>query len=151
MNDDIDRELIAALQADGRRTNRSLADEVGLAPSSTLQRVRDLEDEGVITGYHAEIDLRRLGRNVEAMVFVRLRSKTEDVIAEFTEHVWSIPDVISVSLISGAEDMIIHVAVPHTDRLREVILRAVADHEAVIDERTALLFETRRRHVIEPA
>ncbi|MEM9033682.1 MAG: Lrp/AsnC family transcriptional regulator [Actinomycetota bacterium] len=148
---DVDRALIAGLQADGRRTNRSLAEEVGLAPSTTLQRVRDLEQSGVITGYHAEVDLRALGRRVEAVVFVRLRPKTDATVAAFLDHVWEIPDVISAGLISGADDAMVRVAVPDTDRLRDVVLRQIADHPSVVDERTTLLFEHRHRHVIEPA
>ncbi|MEM7287133.1 MAG: Lrp/AsnC family transcriptional regulator [Actinomycetota bacterium] len=148
---DTDAALIRGLQADGRRTNRSLADSVGLAPSTTLQRVRDLEDRGAITGYHAEVDLRHLGRAVEAMVFVRLRPKTDDVVQSFIDHVWAMPEVLAVHLISGAEDALVHVAVPDTDSLRRAVLREISDHHAVVDERTALVFEHRRKHVIDPA
>ena len=148
---DTDAALVRGLQADGRRTNRSLADEVGLAPSTALQRVRDLEQRGVITGYHAETDLRRLGRTVEAMVFVRLRPKTDEVVQSFIDHVWALPEVLAIHLISGAEDALVHVAVPDTDALRRAVLRQISDHPAVVDERTALIFEHRRKHVITPA
>lgn len=148
---DTDAALVRSLQTDGRRTNRSLAEEVGLAPSTTLQRVRDLEQRGVITGYHADVDLRLLGRSVEAMVFVRLRPKTDDVVQSFIDHVWALPDVLAVHLISGAEDALVHVAVPDTEALRRAVLREISDHPAVVDERTALVFEHRRRHVVEPA
>ena len=148
---DTDAALVRGLQADGRRTNRSLAEEAGLAPSTTLQRVRDLEHRGVITGYHAEVDLTHLGRAVEAMVFVRLRPKTDDVVQSFIDHVWALPDVLAVHLISGAEDALVHVAVPDTESLRRAVLREISDHPAVVDERTALVFEHRRKHVIDPA
>ena len=148
---DTDAALVRGLQADGRRTNRSLADEVGLAPSTALQRVRDLEQRGVITGYHAETDLRQLGRTVEAMVFVRLRPKTDEVVQSFIDHVWALPEVLAIHLISGAEDALVHVAVPDTDALRRAVLRQISDHPAVVDERTALIFEHRRKHVITPA
>ena len=148
---DTDTALISALQADARRTNRSLAQEVGLAPSTTLQRVRDLEQRGVITGYHAEVDLKQLGRAVEAMVFVRLRPKTDDVVQSFIEHVWAMPEVLAVHLISGAEDALVHVAVPDTESLRRAVLREISEHPAVVDERTALVFEHRRKHRIDPA
>lgn len=148
---DIDAALVRSLQADGRRTNRSLAEDVGLAPSTTLQRVRDLERRGVITGYHAEVDLQHLGRAVEAMIFVRLRPKTDEVVQSFIDHVWALPDVLAVHLISGAEDALVHVAVPDTESLRRAALREIADHPAVVDERTTLVFEHRRKHVIDPA
>jgi DNA-binding Lrp family transcriptional regulator len=146
---DTDATLVAALMTDARRTNRSLAGEVGLAPSTTLQRVRDLEARGVITGYHAEVDLRALGRAVEAMVFVRLRPKTDVVVERFLEYVWAMPEVIAVHLISGQEDALVHVAVPDTESLRRAVLRQISDHEAVVDERTNLVFEHRRKHVVD--
>lgn len=142
--------LVRSLQADARRTNRSLANEVGLAPSTTLQRVRDLEERGVITGYHAEVDLRLLGRAVEAVVFVRLRPKTDEVVQAFIDHVWALPEVLAIHLISGAEDALVHVAVPDTESLRRAVLREISAHPAVVDERTALVFEHRRKHVVDP-
>lgn len=145
---DTDATLISALMSDARRTNRSLAAEVGLAPSTTLQRVRDLEARGAITGYHAEVDLAALGRGVEAMIFVRLRPKTDDVVEDFLEHVWAMPEVIAAHLISGAEDALVHVAVPDTESLRRAVLRQISGHHAVVDERTTLVFEHRRKHVI---
>jgi DNA-binding Lrp family transcriptional regulator len=145
---DTDATLATALMGDARRTNRSLATEVGLAPSTTLQRVRDLEARGVITGYHAEVDLAALGRAVEAMIFVRLRPKTDEVVEDFLEHVWEMPEVIAAHLISGAEDALVHVAVPDTGSLRRTVLRQISGHHAVVDERTTLVFEHRRKHVI---
>ena len=142
--------LLQALMRDARRTNRSLAQEVRLAPSTTLQRVRDLEANGTITGYHAAVDLAALGRNVEAMVFVRLRPKTDEVVNDFLDYVWAMPEVIAVHLVSGAEDALVHVAVPDTESLRRAVLRQISDHHAVVDERTTLVFEHRRKHVIEP-
>ena len=147
---DTDATLVAALMSDGRRTNRSLAGEVGLAPSTTLQRVRDLEARGVITGYHADVDLQALGRGVEAMVFVRLRPKTDETVERFLAYVWAMPEVIAVHLISGQEDALVHVAVPDTESLRRAVLRQISDHDAVVDERTNLVFEHRRKHVVEP-
>ena len=146
---DTDAVLVSSLMADARRTNRSLASQVSLAPSTTLQRVRDLEEDGVITGYHAEVDLPSLGRAVEAMVFVRLRPKTDEAVEAFLEYVWAMPEVIAVHLISGAEDALVHVAVPDTESLRRAVLRQISGHEAVVDERTTLVFEHRRKHVIK--
>ncbi len=147
---DTDAKLLAELMANARTTNRSLSDVVGLAPSTTLQRVRDLEERGVIGGYHAEVDLAALGRAVEAMVFVRLRPKTDETVETFLEQVWAMPEVIAVHLISGVEDALVHVAVTDTDSLRRAVLQRISNLPAVVDERTALIFEHRRKHVVTP-
>lgn len=147
---DVDLVIIERLQANARATNRSLAEAVGLAPSTTLQRVRDLEGRGVISGYHADIDLRALGRNLEAMVFVRLQPKTGEAVQAFVDHVYAMPETIAVHVIGGAEDAIVHLAVRDTAALRQVVLDRISNFPGVVDERTTLLFEHRRKHVIGP-
>ena len=73
ITDSTDLRLVSELQRDARQTNRALASAVALAPSTTLNRVRELERRGVIGGYHAEVDLAALGRGLQALVFVRLQ------------------------------------------------------------------------------
>lgn len=145
-----ERRIIEALQADARRTNRSLADEIGLAPSTMLARVRDLEERGVIRGYHAEIDLNALGRGLQAMVFVRLSPKTDETVNQFVEHVAAMPETIAVHLISGIEDAAVHLAVADTAALRQAVLTRISNFPGVVDERTSLIFEHRRTRVVEP-
>lgn len=148
--DDIQRRLIGALQRNARTTNRRLSELVGLAPSSTLQRIRDLEERGVITGYHAEVDLTALDRSVQAMVFVRLSPADGPTVQRFFDTVREMPETIAVSLISGAEDAVVHVAVPDVARLRSTVLDKISVLDCVADERTSLVFEHQRAAVIEP-
>ncbi|MGB0995593.1 MAG: Lrp/AsnC family transcriptional regulator, partial [Acidimicrobiales bacterium] len=64
--------IIAELQSDARQTNRAIAQSVGLAASTALDRTRDLERRGVVTGYHADVNLKALGRELQAFVSVRI-------------------------------------------------------------------------------
>ena len=146
--DAVQQGLIEALQRNARTTNRRLAELVGLAPSSSLQRVRDLEERGVITGYHAEIDLAALRRNVQAMVFVRLAPADAATVDAFFETVSAFPETIAVSLLSGAEDAVVHVAVGDVQQLRRVVLEKISAMACVSEERTSLVFEHRRSAVI---
>lgn len=148
--DVIQQRLLDALQRNARITNRRLADLVGLAPSSTLQRIRDLEQRGVITGYHAEVDLEALNRSVQAMVFVRLSPADGPTVERFFETVSAMPETIAVSLISGAEDAVVHVAVPDVQSLRSTVLEKISTLECVSNERTSLVFDHRRTQVVEP-
>ncbi len=150
LRSDADYVLTSELQRNARQTNRALAQKAGLAPSTTLARVRDLESSGVVRGYHAEIDLAALGRPIQALVFVRLQPKTDELVNAFMEAVWELPEVIGLDLISGIEDAVIHVAVPDVEALNRVVLSQISSRPGVFDERTSLLFGHRRKTVIEP-
>ncbi len=148
--DTIDRRLVAALCADARRTNKALAAAAGVAPSTSLERIRDLERRGVLRGYHADVDPRALGRRLQAVVAVRLQPKTQAVVEEFVDRVWSLPETLAVSMVSGADDVLVHLAVTGTEHLRTVVLDSISNLDGVVDERTSIVFEHRRKHVLEP-
>lgn len=143
--DQIDRMIVEALRRDARIPNKALAALVGLAPSTTLNRVRSLEQRGVIIGYRADVDFGSIGRSLHALVSVRLRPKSEDVVTAFVEHVWSMAETIGVFLVSGADDAIVHVAVSDTDHLRRTVLSGISKFPGVVDEHTSLVFEHRDR------
>ncbi len=148
--DAVDRQLIALLQADARMTNRALAAAVGLAPSTTLARVRSLEDRGVIAGYHANINLAALGRGIEALIHVRLSPKDGPTIDSFLDHVMALDATIAAHLLSGVEDVLVHIAVADVATLRTVIVEQVSAHPVVVDEHTTLILGHLPKPVIPP-
>lgn len=148
--DRTDEQLLDALQADGRTSNKALAAAVGLAPSTTLGRVRALEQDGVISGYHALVDPAAIGRPVQAVVFVRLHPKNGQVVDDFVEAIWNLPQTIGVFLVSGGDDVIVHLAVADTAELRSTVLHSISNLPGVVDERTALVFEHRAKRVLTP-
>ena len=146
----INSQILAALQEDARMTNRALAERIGLSPSSTLERTRELERSGMIAGYHANVDLRAMGRGIEALVFVRVSPKSRALLDTVIEQIWALPETVAISLLSGDIDLIVHVAVSDTDHLRDMVIDRIGSIDGVLDERTSLLFEHRRKPVIEP-
>ena len=84
--DDIDRHILAELQADGRMTNVELARRVGISAPPCLRRVRTLEEQGYIRGYHAEVDARELGFEVQVFAMVRLVSQSERDLSAFEDR-----------------------------------------------------------------
>ena len=146
--DDIDRRIIALLQADGRQSNRALAEAVGIAPSTCHERVRELTRRGVITGYHAAVDLGALNRNIEAIVSVRLRPKTRPVLDEFLSQVWALEETMEVYLLSGTDDIIVHLSVVDTTALRSLVLDSITAIPGVVDETTSLVFSHTRKRVL---
>ncbi len=149
--DELDSALVAALQADGRRTNRQLAAELGVAPSTALERVRALRARGVLTGTHATVDPAAVGRAVQALVTIRLRPQSRQVVHGFRDFVAALPETIQLFVTTGPEDVLVHVAVPSTDSLQDFVLDALTKRKEVAGVRTEVIFEHRRNHVIAPA
>ena len=149
--DELDSAIVAALQADGRRSNRDLAMQLGVSPSTTLERVRSLRQRGVLVGVHYDVDPARLGRPVQAMITVRLRPQSRDVVVGFRNFATQLPEILQVFITTGAEDIIMHVAVASTEALRDFVLDSLTKRREVAGVRTEVVFDHERNHVIVPA
>ena len=97
--DEIDRKILAELQADGRMTNVELARRVGISAPPCLRRVRVLEETGFIRGYHADLDPKALDFEVQVFAMVRLQNQSERDLAAFEERARNWPLVRELSLI----------------------------------------------------
>jgi DNA-binding Lrp family transcriptional regulator len=139
--DDIDRILLDQLARDGRMTNSALADVAGIAPSTCLGRMRALVERGVIRGFHADIDPAALGRNLQAMIAVRVHSNARPHLAEFGDQLSELDEVLNVYFIAGADDYLIHVATADTEGLRVFVLNHLSANPAVASTETILIFE----------
>ena len=104
-----DREIIKALQRNGRLTNQDLAAQVNLSPSPCLRRTRALEEKGVIKGYTAIVDERAYGLPVTALVRIRLSSHTGDVVKLFEKKVHETEKILDCYVITGSEDYLLRV------------------------------------------
>ncbi|WP_029088162.1 Lrp/AsnC family transcriptional regulator [Brevibacterium album] len=109
--DAVDEDIIRHLQRNARLTNTELADAVGLTPSPCLRRVRRLEEEGIIRGYHARVDEARLGRGTEVLVFVEMGLKTRDTAEAFESALAPFPEVIELRRMFGLPDYLVRIAV----------------------------------------
>ena len=145
--DRTDEALVRELANDARISNKELAARVGIAPSTCLERVRALRTRRVITGFHAEVDPAALGRSVQAMIAVRIRRHSRELVDGFREHALELPEAISVANVSGADDFLLHVAVESTDALRTLLLDRIASRPEVVHTETHLVFDHRRKPV----
>jgi len=148
--DAIDQTLVRELQADASITNRELARRAGVSPSTALERVRALHRRGILTGYHAETSLQALGRKVQALVSVRIRPPTRDRIDAFLDYATDLPEVLDAYLVTGHEDIILHVSVTDTNALYSLVIDHLTARAEVIDVRTSIVYAHRRQHVVEP-
>ncbi|MDT7619083.1 MAG: hypothetical protein QOG20_5562 [Pseudonocardiales bacterium] len=149
--DSLDLSLLRLLQNDARLTNRQLAARTGVAPSTSLDRVRGLVERGVISGFHAEVDLNVLGRSVQALISVRIRPPSRDRIEAFRDWVTQLPEVLGLFVTSGTEDFLIHVGVPDTDGLYAFVIDRLTERREIADVRTSVVYEHVRSRPVEPA
>ena len=145
--DEVDRRIIRELQIDARRSNKALAEAAGVSPPTALARVRALESRGVIRGYHAAVDPVSLGREVQAIVSVRIQPKSEAVLRDIVDRVWALDETVAVTLVTGSVDMLVHLAVSDISTLSERVLMNIASLPNVVDEQTSIVFEHRDKHV----
>ncbi|GLJ91995.1 AsnC family transcriptional regulator [Streptomyces poonensis] len=148
--DGIDSAILDHLQRDARLTNRELARLVGIAPSTCLERVRALRARGVITGYHAAVQPRALGRALQALVFARLRPLSRDVIAGFEAYLAQLPEVVSVFVVSGDDDFVVHVAVPDIERLHAFLMDRFSARREVVSFRSSVIYQQTSTRVLTP-
>ncbi|MET8633507.1 Lrp/AsnC family transcriptional regulator [Streptomyces sp. NPDC004096] len=148
--DPLDRALLRELQDDARQTNRDLAAKTGVSPSTSLERVRLLRERGVITGYHAAVELEALGRPVQALIAVRIRPPARPVIEGFREWAARLPETIGLFVTSGSHDFLIHIAVPDVNGVYAFVIDRLTERREVADVQTTLAYEHVRSRRIEP-
>ena len=119
--DALDLKILAALQDDGRMTKLRLAERVNLSPSACFERLRRLEDAGVITGYRAEIDLGRIVHTTTALVEVTLGRHGSPDFVRFEQAVAEVPEILEVYSIGGGIDYIIKVIAVDIDHYQAII------------------------------
>lgn len=142
--DHIDRAILRHLGDDARISNKELAERVGVAQSTCLARVRALRDGGVIRGYHADIDPRALGHDLQAMIAIRLQPDARGAMGEFVNTLSARPEVLEVYFVAGANDFLVHVATSSTDELRRFVGEHLNRLPAVAGTETNLIFEHTR-------
>jgi DNA-binding Lrp family transcriptional regulator len=148
--DAIDQAILRSLQDDARQTNRDLAAAVHVSPSTSSERVRALRAEGVIRGYHADVDLGALDRHVQALTAVTIRPPTRENVEAFRNWVLTLPELIGLFVVTGASDFLLHLAVPDTDALYAFVIDRLTGRPEVADVNTSVVYEHVRRAVLEP-
>jgi Lrp/AsnC family leucine-responsive transcriptional regulator len=130
--DRFDRRILEVLQQDGRISNQDLADRIGLSPSPCLRRVRALEESGIIAGYRAVLDARKLGLSLIAFVSISMDRHTPERFANFDATVADLPEVLECSLITGRDaDYQLKVIVRDMEAFQELLLNKITRIDGV--------------------
>ena len=137
--DPIDRKILAELQADGRMTNVELAKRVGISAPPCLRRVRTLEEQGFIRGYHAEVDPRELGFEVQVFAMVGLQSQAEVDLRAFEERCRAWPLVRECHMLNGEVDFILKCVAPDLSTFQSFLTGQLTSVENVASVKTSLV------------
>ena len=137
--DDIDRKILAELQADGRMTNVELAKRVGISAPPCLRRVRTLEECGYIKGYHAVVDARALNFEVQVFAMVGLQSQAEVDLSKFEAKCREWPLVRECHMLNGEVDFILKCVAPDLSTFQSFLTGELLSTENVASVKTSLV------------
>ncbi|HAZ13376.1 MAG: hypothetical protein A2X86_14875 [Bdellovibrionales bacterium GWA2_49_15] len=146
--DRIDCEILATLQKNARLSNKELAVKVGLAPSSCLQRVRQLQKDRIIRSFHADIDPAALGIGLQALIAVRMKKHSRQLFKVLRAHLAVLSEVVSIAHISGPNDLLVQVVVRDTNHLRDLIVDQFATRVEVDRCETSIIYDYFRSPVL---
>jgi DNA-binding Lrp family transcriptional regulator len=137
--DPIDRKILSELQADGRMTNVELAKRVGISAPPCLRRVRTLEEAGYIRGYHADVNARELGFEVQVFAMVGLDSQAEVELSAFEERCRKWPLVRECHMLNGEVDFILKCVAPDLSSFQSFLTGELLTTPNVASVKTSLV------------
>ena len=148
--DEVDRDILRALQADGRISNVALAERCRLSPSSTLERVRRLERSGVIEGYVARVAPGALGHQVVVFVSVGMREHDQKALTHFERAVAELPEILECHHVTGDFDYLLKAIVRDVAALRSMLVERVSALPSVARVQTTLVLATSKHNLDVP-
>lgn len=146
--DRTDFAILGLLQNNARLSVKEIAAEVGLAPSSTHERIRRMRDADILRGAHVEVDPKALGIGLEALLMIELSKHRRSTVDNFLDEVVQVPEVRFAFLVTGRHDLIVHVAVRDTQHLKDLALDYFTNRPGVARIETSIIFDARRRHAL---
>jgi Lrp/AsnC family transcriptional regulator, leucine-responsive regulatory protein len=140
MIDEIDTKILTILQSDARTSNAEIARRLTMAPSAILERIRKLENRGLIEGYEARLDPDALAMGLLAFIYVRADERIGSRV--IGEELATIPEVQEVHHIAGEDCYLLKVRVADTHALGELLRQRFGPIEAIRSTRTTIVLET---------
>lgn len=140
--DTIDRKILDILQVDGRITNAQLSKDIGLSPAPTLERVKKLENAGIIKSYHAKLDTEKIDLGVSTYVMVSLKGHNKSNIEKFIEAIHDVDEIIECNHVTGSSDFILKVITKDIPSYQKLMLEKVSEIEVVDSMQSMVILST---------
>ena len=143
--DGIDLKILRILQDEGRVSNLDLSKKIGMSPPPTLRRVRDLEKNGFIDGYRANIDPSKLGYDLTAWIFISLKNQNEDSLNTFEKLVWGWESIRECYMLNGEIDFILKSVSRNMAEFNDFLSQNITSNENVLSVKTAFAIKATKR------
>lgn len=129
--DKVDLRILRILQESSKITNLELSKRIGLSPAPTLERVRKLEQSGVILSYHAMVDPQVIGLNVQTFVLVSLAWQKENALNQFLDKIKKINEITECYIITGEADVLIKIVVKDIPTYEQLLFKTLSQIEEI--------------------
>lgn len=148
--DQIDRKLLEILQSSGKITNAQLSKEIGLSPAPTLERVKKLENSGIIESYHAQLDREKIGMGVMTFVQVTLSGHKKSITEAFVKIIEKVPEIIECHHVTGSCDFLLKVIAKDITSYQTLIMETINEIEVVASTQTMVILSTFKNSKVYP-
>jgi len=148
--DKIDRKILEILQSNAKITNAQLSKDIGLSPAPTLERVKKLENMGIIKSYHAKLDTDKIGLGVSTFVQVSLIGHNKENIEEFVRQINQIEEIIECHHITGSGDFILKIITKDIATYQKLMLEKVSDIKVVDNMQSMVILSTFKDSKVMP-
>lgn len=148
--DQTDRKILEILQTKAKITNAQLSKQVDLSPAPTLERVKKLENTGIIKSYHAVLDKLAIGLGVTTLVQVTLVKHKKDFISSFLQRVDEIPSIIECHHVTGQGDFILKVVAEDMTKYQRLMLEVISEIPEVDNLQSTIILSTYKDSKVMP-
>lgn len=140
--DEIDKKILVILQRNAKITNAQLSQDIGLSPAPTLERVKKLEQSGLIRNYHAELNTEMLGLGVQMFVQVILKGHNKQNIDMFMNAIEDIPEVIECHHVTGNSDLLLKIISKDINSYQKFMLETISEIDVVDNLQSMVILST---------
>ncbi len=140
--DKIDLKILRILQENSKITNLDLSKRIGLSPAPTLERVKKLENNGVISSYHAHVDPHSIGLNVQTFVLVSLAWQKKNARQNFLQKVKEIDEIVSCFIITGEADFLVRIVCKDIPTYEQLLFKTLSQIEEIERLKTLMTLST---------
>jgi DNA-binding Lrp family transcriptional regulator len=140
--DKIDLKILKILQENSKITNLELSKRIGLSPAPTLERVKKLEQSGIIESYHAKVNPQTIGLNVKTFVLVSLAWQKDNALNSFIDKVKDIEEITECYIITGEADVLIKIVCKDIPTYEQLLFKTLSQIEEIERLKTLMTLST---------
>ncbi len=148
--DKIDLAILKILQENSKITNLDLSKKIGLSPAPTLERVKKLEQTGIVESYHAQVNAQSIGLNVKTFVLVSLAWQMENALDKFLDKVREIPEIVECYIITGEADFLMKIITKDIPSYEHILFKTLSQIEEIERLKTLMTLSTVKESKVLP-